>query len=367
MTQIISIPFGWIMNFCYMIVRNYGVALILFTLITKILLYPLAVKQQKSTMRTAALTPKLNAIKKKYGNNKEKINEETMNLYNQEGINPMGGCLPLLIQLPILWGLYGVIYSPLTHILRLSKQAVADAQTIMRNGGELFSHIVNNPNFKNRSELFIMQAIKDHPDSFSSLGTDVVNKVQGFNNSLFGINLGDTPTFAWNILLLIPIISFLSNILLTLYSQYKTKQMNPGAQQMGAGMNAVLFTMPVISAIFAFQFPAGVGLYWIISTLFSLLQSMLLYKIYTPERIAEISEKEKKKKKNRRPSMYERALAAQQMQNGTAPSRQVTTSDSGEEKLSKAAMKEFQRQKLNEARKRFAEKYGDEYKDDDEK
>lgn len=361
MTQIISIPFGWVMNFCYMIVKNYGVALILFTLITKILLYPLSVKQHKSSARMASLGPKINAIKKKYGNNREKIAEETNALYANERINPASGCLPLLIQMPILFGLYGVIYAPLTHILRLSKDSINAAKEIMTSSGM----VSNISNFNSRPELFIIQKIKENPGAFSSLGDDVVHKVQNFNNTFLGIDLGVTPSFAWNILLLIPIISFASNILLTIYTQYKSKQMNPSQQQMGMGMNAVIFTMPVISAIFAFQFPAGVGLYWIFSTLFSLLQTMILYKVYSPEKIAALAEKEKKNSKNRRPTMYERALAAQQAQNGTAHKKPDT--ESGEEKISKSAMKEFQRQKLNEARKRFAEKYGEEYKDDDEK
>ena len=360
MMDIISIPFGWIMNFCYNIVQNYGIALILFTLITKILLFPLSIKQHKSTARMSALNPKLAALRKKYANNKEKLNQETMQLYSEENINPMGGCLPLLIQMPILFGLYGVIYAPLTHVLRIKEDIVTKAINIIKNGGETFKAIATNPSFDSRPELYVVDAVKNNPDAFNALGSDALQKIEGFNNTFLGINLGDIPSFAWNILLLIPILSFTTNILLTIYTQRKSKQNNPSAQQMGMGMNAVLFTMPVISAIFTFQFPAGVGLYWIFSTVFSLLQTMLLYKIYSPKRVAQMVEKEKKKN---RPSMYERALQAQQAQNGVSPA--VVVKEKGD-KVSKSAMKEFQRQKLNEARQRMAEKYGDVYEDDAE-
>ncbi len=362
MMNFISIPFGWIMNFCYNIVQNYGIALILFTLITKILLFPLSVKQHKSTARMAVLNPKLAAIRKKYGNNKEKINQETMQLYADENINPMGGCLPVLIQMPILLGLYGVIYAPLTHVLRIKDDIITKAINIIKDGGETFKAIVNNPSFKSRPELYVVDAVKNNPDAFNALGSDAIQKIEGFNNTFLGINLGDIPSFTWNILILIPILSFATNILLTIYTQHKSKQNNPSAQQMGMGINTVLFIMPVISAIFTFQFPAGVGVYWIFSTVFSLLQTILLYKIYNPKRVAAMVEKEKEKKKNR-PSMYERALQAQQGQNGTSPT--VVVKENGE-KLSKSAMKDFQRQKLNEARQRMAEKYGDVYEDDAE-
>ncbi|MCI5802015.1 MAG: YidC/Oxa1 family membrane protein insertase, partial [Oscillospiraceae bacterium] len=120
-------PLGWIMWFCYLVVRNYGIALILFTLLTKLMLLPFAVKQQKSTIKMAIFKPKMDAIQKAYGNNKEKLNEELMKLYEKEGYNPMSGCMPMLIQFPILFGLIDVVYKPLTHILRLSSAEITIA------------------------------------------------------------------------------------------------------------------------------------------------------------------------------------------------------------------------------------------------
>ena len=104
---LLSRPLGWIINICYQLVGSYGLAIILFTLITKILLLPLAIKQQKSSAAMLRMRPKEEQIRKKYANNKDKLNEEIMKLYQEEHYNPMtSGCLPMLIQLPILYALY---------------------------------------------------------------------------------------------------------------------------------------------------------------------------------------------------------------------------------------------------------------------
>ena len=126
------------------------------------------------------------------------------------------------------------------------------------------------------------------------------------------------------------------------------------------GMNAMLYVMPVVSAFFAFTVPAGLGIYWILSSLFALIQTFVLYNVYTPERMEKIFAKEKeKKKKSNKKSMYQRAMEAQALKDGTYS--KPVSSDDGDKKLSKAEAKEYQRQLLNEARRRMAEKYGDEY------
>ena len=366
--SLISAPFGWLMHLLYSLVKNYGVALILFTLITKIFLFPLSIKQQKNTARTAALSPKLEKLKKKWGNNKEKYNEEMMRLYSEENVNPMSGCLPLLIQMPIIIGLYNVIYQPLKYILRIPKDIIDKAAEIISNNPGLKDQILNEGLYKSteRREVEILTIVQNNSDSFKALGSEYVDKINNFDFSILGIDFGRTPTLAFNLLLLIPILSFLTNLAYTIYTQRMSRKMNPAMQQMGVGMNAMLYIMPIISAVFSFSFPAGVGVYWIISTVFGFLQTMLLYKLYSPERVAAMDAKRKKTKK--KPSFYQRALEAQQMQNGTKPSAPISSNDDDtpEEKLSKSAVKDLQRQRLNEARRRMAEKYGDDYDSVDE-
>ena len=105
-------------------VSNYGVALVLFTLIVKLLLFPLGLKQQKSTVKMQIIQPKIQEIQAKYKNNQAKMNEELQALYAKENYNPMSGCGTLLIQFPVIFGLLDVVYKPLTHLLRFSKETI---------------------------------------------------------------------------------------------------------------------------------------------------------------------------------------------------------------------------------------------------
>ena len=133
--EIFGYPLGFIMWLCYLVVRNYAVALLLFTIITKLALFPLSLKQQKSMVKMKLFQPKVEELQKKYAKNKEKLNEETMKLYQEEGYNPMSGCLPSLIQFPLLFGMIDVVYRPLTHIAHLSKDLINQAMEIVTSLG----------------------------------------------------------------------------------------------------------------------------------------------------------------------------------------------------------------------------------------
>ena len=185
---------------------------------------------------------------------------------------------------------------------------------------------------------------------------------------MFGVFLGDYPSWK-SVLVLIPVLSLVLQLLVTFVSQHYTKKNNINTNQPGmGGMTVMLYVLPLFSFWIAFNFPAGIGLYWIAQSLFSLIQVIVVNKVYTPEYIDKLNEKdaEKRKKKGKK-SFMERALETQQLQsNGGAPEKnsddEVLTEE--EKKLSKAELKELQRKRLNEARKRMAEKYGDEYKED---
>lgn len=113
---IIAVPLGYLLTFIYNLVGNYGISLIILTVLVKLLLYPLYFKQIKSTASMSSLQPKMKAIQEKYKNDKEKMNEEMAKLSKNENFNPMGGCLPTLIQLPILWGLFTLLRNPIRYI-----------------------------------------------------------------------------------------------------------------------------------------------------------------------------------------------------------------------------------------------------------
>lgn len=112
----IAVPLGYLLTFIYKLVGNYGISLIILTVLVKLLLYPLYFKQIKSTASMSSLQPKMKAIQEKYKNDKEKMNEEMAKITKDENFNPMGGCLPMLIQLPIIWGLFTLLRNPIKYI-----------------------------------------------------------------------------------------------------------------------------------------------------------------------------------------------------------------------------------------------------------
>lgn len=427
--NILATPLGWVMKICYELVGNYGIALLLFTFITRLVVFPLSVKQQKSTARMAMLNPQLEKIKKKYKNDKEKLNEETMKLYNKENVNPMASCLPMIITLVILWSLIPVIYGPLTYVSGANKDHVKETTTVVTNlynaskdvdeEGTTFKKLLSDANndteklakelsdekyekaaklsdserekiaeiiaekpdvdkymlesgdisekliTSSRSELVIFNIAKsDYADIIPY--DDVKEKATDFDYTLFNrLFLGTVPDWK-SLTAIIPIISAVLQLITTIISQRFSKKNNPTAVNMGGSMKAMLYAMPLFSLWIGFSFPAGLGLYWIYSSVFALLQTIILNIFYSPERVQEMVKKDmaKNKKKKKKSSFMERAMAAQNKQNGISndDSSDDEDDDDGEErKLSKSEVKELQRKKLNEARRRMAEKYGEDY------
>lgn len=356
----LATPLGWIMWAIYHLIPNFTVALLVFTFITRAAMFPFSIKQQKNTARMASFRPKLDRINKMYANNKQKQQEETMKLYEEEGYNPMSGCLPSLIPMVIMFGLIDVIYKPLTYIARLSTETITQLTDAIKAAGVTFSQRGYN------AEIEIINAVQN-PDlagKLTAIPAEVLEKVQNIDLTFLGINLGVQPTLGWNLLVLIPIVSGVTSLLVSLYSMYKSKQLN--GEQAGMGMmKGMMIIMPLFSVYFAFQVPAGVGMYWIFSNLFSGLTTFLLHKIWSPERVNAKLEADKAagKLKNKKPSKFQQALKAAQeqqaAQNGTTKPKKTSTVE--KESYEGLSQKEINRRRLAAARKRDAEKYGEEY------
>lgn len=289
---VISRPLGWILGLCYHVLPNYGLALILFTLITRVLLAPLAIKQQKSQAEMVRLQPQIQKIQKRYANNKEKLNSEMMALYQEEGYNPMGGCLPLLIQMPILFGLFNVIYRPLSYMVGLSQSQIAKVVSalwpeIKTLGGSALSKYTDATAIHyNQIEILAAHAMHGNMDKLSFLPGRTV----GLDFNFLGLDLSATPHLGWSWLLLVPVVCYLTSLLSTWYTMQMSQKTMPQSGQAinPAGMNkSMLLVMPLVSAYFATTVPAGVGFYWIITNLFMLLQTWALYKFYNPVKLAE--------------------------------------------------------------------------------
>ena len=335
--KVIGYPLGWVMWFIYNFLGNsYVLSLLLFTIFTRLILLPSNIKQQKNMVKNAMLKPKLDALQKKYGKNKEKYQEEMMKLYEKEGFNPMSGCLPMLIQFPILFGLIDVVYKPLTHILRLPAEAI--------------TKIVDASGLPEmRAQVWAL----GHINELADVVPEYMDKIQSLDMNFLGMNLGEQPTWAWNMLLIIPILSgvtaLLSSLITTKYS----------AQNMeGAGaMKGMMLLMPIMSVVISFSVPAGVGLYWIFSNVISTVQTVVMHKVYDPQKIAaEQAAAEEQKKEEERQARIEAKKEAQKAR------QEGRIDEIGEEALSQ---KEINKRKIAEARKRIAEKYGEEYTDEE--
>lgn len=389
-STIFGIPLGWIMWLIYAVIQNYGIALLIFTVLVRVGMFPLSIKTQKTTAKTQLLAPKIEKLKQKYGNNKEKLQEETMKLYNEEGVNPMGGCGPALIQMPIFFGIIDVVRRPLTHICRISKDVLENAATLAKEfigkSGEVSRQ------FDYQAEIEIMKLAKSSPEVFNSLPADQFEKITQFENSFMGIDFGLTPTFkpeVWTvtavILVLIPILTGVLQMLMTFIVQHNQKKTNPTAPSMG-GMNIMLYGMNIFFVYTMFAYPFGLTFYFFVSALMSVVQQIVMHKIYTPERIAVMVEKEREKqKKSGKKSFMERLYEQQQQalemqENGGRRVVKTTAEDidedddldisdkktsDGEIKISKSQYKSLEKQLINEARRRMAEKYGDNYSDED--
>lgn len=347
MGNIIGYPLGWIMWLLYQVVKNYGVALILFTLVMKLLLFPLSVKQQKSTAKMSIMAPKQQELQKKYGNNKEKLNEEMMKLYQEEKYSPLSGCLPMLLQFVVLFGLIDVIYNPLEHILRFSNDIITQASEIVKGMADTVSAQATAS-----QQLAIIAAVKADPAAFTAMGTEFIEKVSSINLNFLGLNLGEMPSWSWPIIL-VPLLSGITSLGYTVYSSYINKQNNttPDSGSGGGMMKGMMYIMPVFSVFFAMQVPAGVGIYWSISNILSFIQTLYLNHKYNPKEMIEAMQAEEEAKKR------EKKESRKEMQEKKEQGEEIAP----ELEQKALSAKEINRRKLAAARRRDAEKYGEEY------
>ncbi|MDL2232545.1 membrane protein insertase YidC [Ruminococcaceae bacterium OttesenSCG-928-L11] len=353
--QILGYPLGWVMWALYGIIRNYGVALLVFTLLIKACLLPLTLKQQKSSAKMMMIQPLINDVQNRYKNDKEKLNEELMKLYQKEGYNPMSGCLPLLIQMPVLFGLIDVIYKPLYHILRLPKETIAV-------GKEILAGISTTPVADHIAELSIIRSVKQDPTPFMALGQDIIDKIQALNLNLFGMDLTMQPSMSmfgeiftnFNPVILIPILSGVSALASSLQSMRQQSVQATEGSPNNSSMKGMMLMMPIFSTWIAFSVPAGVGLYWFYSNITGIVERLIVNRIYNPKEIAKKAKLEHAERLEK--ERLERIEAKKQLKEA------VKKGEISPEALPKnLPAKEVNRKKLAEARKRDAEKYGEEY------
>ncbi|MBQ7940231.1 MAG: membrane protein insertase YidC [Clostridia bacterium] len=288
MLDIIAIPLGWIIKVCYSLVNNYFVALLLFALVMQIILLPFSIKQQKNSVQQAKLAPKTAAIRKKYaGRNdaqtQQKMQQEIQEMYQKEKFSPFGGCLPLLIQMPILLALYNVVMNPLRYITGISMDTINQIQTHMTDD----LGIVLNPR---GLYIDILNHVREDLPYYVEKFADLADKTLP-DMTFIGTDLSQIPTFTFqpfDWLMLVPILTFVFMLLTQKITRMFTYQSPETIEaQKSPSMKIMNWSMPLLSVWIAFSVPAAIGLYWIFRNIISCIQQIILANVIPAPRFTE--------------------------------------------------------------------------------
>ncbi len=294
--------FGYVLWGVYQLVHNYAFAIFIFTIISKLILFPSSIKQQKTMAGNARLQAKQRELREKYGNNREKLQEETQKLYDKEGVKPSAGCLTTIIPMFLMLGVFYAVAYPLTNTLHLNQTMIDNAKNVLTSipginvspsamyGGQI--DIMKYFNAEGIRELLI--------PCFEGANLSV-NTIGDFCASFnfMGLNLMENPStmgFSWY--LVIPALCFVTSVA----SQMVIQKLNgTGAEQQGC-MKLMFILLPLFSAYIAYTVPAAVGFYWICSTILGFVQSIILHYFFGPgmmtargeaARVAMLEKKEK--------------------------------------------------------------------------
>ena len=281
--EIFSIPFCYLIGFFYNISGNYLLSLLFMTICVKLILLPSSIKQQKSMAKSQRMQPKIKRIKEKYGSNQQKMQEEMNALYAREGYSAMtGGCTSMLIQFPIMMGVYLVNYRILSYVLRIPENVLETIKAAVR----ALPEFANNKRGEYQIELMAIEYF-DKLDK-SQIPADVVEKIEVFIDkfSLFGVDLALTPNVKMGatLLWLIPILTGVTSLMMAVYTYLRQRKTNPEMAN-NPSMGCMSLMTPVMSVWFSFMFPASVGVYIIMSSILSFIQMIALYQIYSPKKV----------------------------------------------------------------------------------
>jgi YidC/Oxa1 family membrane protein insertase len=268
-------PLSQLLLFLYNLVHNYGVAIILFGLITKLILLYFSARGKQGMMRQQRLAPKQKELEKMYGKDKAKYNEKLMELYKTEGVSPMSGCLWSLLPLPIFFALFAVVRQPLTNLMKLTGSDI-DAIT------EILPVSISNQFYV---EMELGQKIYENFDMLQgALPVETAEKLIRLNFEFFpGLSLAPVPNLpwsgGWNWLIVIPLLSCATSFLISFISQRLNGAMQAQGQQAGM-MKGMMYIMPLFSLWIGFTTPAAMGVYWTANNLFQVVQEYQLTRYY---------------------------------------------------------------------------------------
>ena len=337
---ILGWPLGYVMEWIYKLIPNYGWDIILFTLLITVIKIPLQLNQQKSMARMSAFQPMVAEIQKKYRDKPEKQQEELMKLQEQ-GYKPTAGCMPMLVNFLVMFGVIEVVYRPLQRIFHVGADALTAAGEALTAMGISFTTVTRDTNI-------IAQVIAGESTVSSCFTPDQVATITEFGQHMdfFGIDLTRVPQYslaAENLpLLILPVLAIVTMFLSTHIS------MKASGQEMQGSMKLTMYMMPLMYLFFCFTFPLAFSLYYVISNIVMTAQTQVMRKFYDPEKMrkdveAEIAAKRKQEKRG--------------VKNTTITVTDPKTGKSVEKNLSAS---EMNKRRLEYARQLDAERYKDE-------
>lgn len=311
----LNMPLAWVLEFLSGLVGgSFAGAVFLFTLFINLILLPLSIKSQKSSVQQTRLKPKLDELKEKCGDDKQKYSMEMQKLYQDEGVKMSGGCLPMIIRLVIMMSIYSLILSPLSYMTDASKEQVENVTTVIsehmtelkKEDSAKYDEYSEKLNWSDRSgsnELAVVNIVRGKTDvlkemlsekEYAKIEDDLADiaaedQESGIDYTLFSekLDLTETPSFHLNIIKhfspiwLMPIIAFLAQMLSSVLSMMMQKKLNPEAPT----MSGMLLTMPLISLFIGFALPGGVTFYWACSSLIGGFIQLGVQNFYGPHKM----------------------------------------------------------------------------------
>ena len=303
----ICYPFAALVRLFYGVTGSYGVSLILFTLVIKLILLPFQMKSKKSMLRMSRMSGKMKDIQKRFANNKERMNEEMQKLYAEENVNPMSGCVWSLLPMPILMALYYIIRDPIVFFMNFGSRA--NGLAVFEAAKKVVKALgVTLTTSSSYSQIEVIKVLASNSDKsfvkeFFAANPNWVN----VNYNFLGLDMSVVPTDAFSMaktglswavigLILIPVLS----ALLQYFTMKVSSASQPQAAPNGMSQKSMLITMPLVSLWIGYTLPAALGVYWIAQSAFSLIQEILMNKFYNGKLEEEENERQRQLEEKRR-------------------------------------------------------------------
>lgn len=296
LTGWIALPLGFIMQWCYRFIQNYGLAIILFTLITKIIILPLSVWVQKNSIKMVKMQPELNRIKAKFFGDADTIADEESKLYKKNRYNPLASLVPLIIQIVLLMGVVGVIYHPFDYLFHLPAELIAAINSVA-------SQITGVGVGESSIQLTAVECIKnpEYYNQFAALSSQFANfdvqailsEIKNFDLMFLGINLSHNPSVVLGVTIAVPVVAGLSSYLLCV-AQNKSNVLQ--AEQSKVNQWGMLILSVGLSLYLGFFVPAGIALYWVASNLLAIVQLYALNAVIPPKKYVDYEALEESRK-----------------------------------------------------------------------